>query len=42
MTSTRDLKMKEVCNNCGSMSKYKLKDNQKFACSLPCYKILTV
>jgi hypothetical protein len=42
MTTTRDVKMRELCSNCGSVSKYKLVGEQKFACSLPCYKELKV
>lgn len=42
MTKTHDVKMKEICSNCGHTSKYKLKECNKFACSLPCYKVLTV
>jgi hypothetical protein len=38
MTQTRDLKMRELCSSCGGISKYKLKGETRFACSLPCYK----
>jgi hypothetical protein len=42
MTTIRDFKMKEACTNCGKSSKYKLKNLQHFACSLPCFKMLQV
>ena len=42
MTTSRDVKMKETCTKCGKQSKYKLKNLQQFACSLPCYKMLQV
>lgn len=40
MTTAPDLKMKETCSYCGKQSKYKLKNVQKYACSLSCYKAL--
>jgi hypothetical protein len=42
MTTTHDVKMKELCSKCGQVSKYKLRGGDRFACSLPCYKVLTV
>jgi hypothetical protein len=42
MTTSHDVKMKEICSHCGNVSKYRLKGCNKFACSLPCYKVLTV
>ena len=41
MTETRDIKMKEQCSKCGKVSKYTLKGGSRYACSLPCYKLLT-
>ena len=42
MTERRDLKMKEICSRCGNASKYKIKGVERYACSLPCYKMLVV
>ena len=41
MTQTPEIKMKELCSKCGGVSKYTLRGGNRFACSLPCYKILT-
>ena len=41
MTEGRDQRMREACSQCGGNGKYRLRQKQKYACSLPCYKLLS-
>lgn len=40
MTTPPDLKMRDLCSQCGGVGKYRLKNNGGYACSLPCYKLV--